>query len=277
MEDPSPRRPAQSKARELGHRSVDGLASTVGRAWRRNDRLMRYATLMVPLLLFAPRSARAENHVDAPKHTLRGHTFMTPAGFESAFLETTFTNRISARREAVGDVPIGNLTTDVNALGVREALSFELALGERWAVGANALAQFLTGTSAQALATQGLIYAYRVSANAAFRILRIDDSGTQLSVRVQAFGVQDGSRLSLVPVLVAVRNEPLRSIPDIITSFGGLLRVPVSLWGFAGAVTVAQVISPATSVQGSFRLSVSRFTQSPFVPGGAGSTRARPV
>jgi hypothetical protein len=228
---------------------------------------MRFSTALVAALVALPGTALASDHPDAPRRTLRGHTFMTPASFNSAFIETTIINRTSARHESVSDIPIGPSMKDITVLGVREQLAFSAALGQQVSLGLEAFSEFAAGTSARALATQGVIYAYGVAANGTFRILRIEESGTQLSARAELFGIQGGARLSLGPFIQAVRSNPLLSTPDAIRNFGNLLTTPTSWWGFAGSVDLAQTFNETFSLQAEFRLDVKRFTQSPFVPG----------
>jgi hypothetical protein len=225
---------------------------------------MRCQALLVVLLFALPIRAEAQ---DASARTLRGHTFVYPATIDPAFVQTTFGLRTSARYATVGDLPTGNGTIDVTSLGVRENVDFEIALAERWAVGASALGQFVTGTTGRALIAQGALYSYGASVNGAFRILRLEDTGTQVTARLQMFGVQGGGQIGLVPLVRAVRNEPSRGIPDVATNLSDLLITPSSWFGFAGSVNVAQAISEVFAVQASFRLDVKRFTRSPFVPG----------
>ncbi len=85
-------------------------------------------------------------------------------------------------------------------------------------------------------------------------------------MRAELFGLQGGARFSLLPLLVAVRNQP-GNIVDEIGSYGKFLTIPSSWWGFSGSVNLAQAISPVFSLQASFRLAFRRFTQSPFVIG----------
>ena len=228
---------------------------------------MRLSTVVVAALLAVPSTALAEDFSDAHRRTLRGHTFMMPASFESAFIQTTFVNRTSARRASTSNVPVGAALRDVETLGVREAAGFALAVGEHVEVGIDSFAQFLVGTTGRSLATQGALYAYGVAATAGFRILRIEESGTQLTARVEMFGVQGGGQLAIGPFIQAVRTNGVRSVPELIGNFGNLLTVPVSWWGFAGSINLAQAFGDTFSLQASFRLDVKRFSQSPFVPG----------
>jgi hypothetical protein len=197
---------------------------------------------------------------------LNGHKLMYPATIDPALVETTFGTRTTVRTEKINDVPIGTFRTDVSALGVRETAGLEVAFGERWSLGLIGLGQFVAGTSARALATQGAVYAYGAFLSGAFRVLRIESSGTQLSVRAQVFGIQGGGRFTLLPLLVVARNDP-RTVPELIVNVGDLVTTPTSWYGFSGGVQFAQVITPVFSIQAAFRLEIRRFRQSPFIPG----------
>jgi hypothetical protein len=234
----------------------------------KSSTLMRSFVVVVSLgsLLFAT-SAGAENEeTNGGQRRLGGHLFMYPASIDNAFVQTTFGTRTSVRYERANDVPIGSFSIDVNALGVQESAALSIAFADTWSVGVTALGQFLTGVSGESLATQGAIYDYGAALNGAFRIFRIESSGTQLNVRAELFGLQGGARLSILPLLVAIHNQP-RSVVEEIGSFGQFLTTPSSWWGFSGSVNLAQAISPMFSVQASFRLALKRFTQSPFMIG----------
>ena len=99
------------------------------------------------------------------------------------------------------------------------------------------------------------------------RIARIESSGTEIAARAQLIGVQGGERFSLLPLLFAVRNNPVASIPDIITNFGDSLTTSVSWLDFGASINAAQTITRAFSIQGMFRLDLQRLKRSPFVPG----------
>jgi hypothetical protein len=231
---------------------------------------MRFAVVTVVVLLSS--TAAAQNHepknneaTEASRITLGGHRFMYPALIDTAFIATSIENRTSARYASTRDVPIGNHLTDITSLGVRETLGLEIAFGDIWELGVTALGQFVAGDTGRALATQGAFYAYGAALDGAIRIVRIESSGTQLALRAQAFGVESGGQISLLPFIAAVRNQPL-ALPDIIANFGDLLVTPTSWWGFAGSVNLAQAITPIFSIQASFRLDFHRVTQSPYVP-----------
>jgi hypothetical protein len=128
------------------------------------------------------------------------------------------------------------------------------------------LGQFLTGSTGKALATSGALYAYGVLLSGAFRVARIESSGTEISVRGQLFVVQGGGRFSLIPFVSQARSDP-EAIPSLVVNFGDLLITPASWYGWAASVNVAQAVSSMFSLQASFKLNVQRFRQSPFVPG----------
>jgi hypothetical protein len=217
--------------------------------------------------LFFSTSAMAQNEeTNGGQRRLGGHLFMYPASIENAFVQTTFGTRTSIRYERASDIPIGSSTLDLNAVGVQESAALSIAFADTWSVGLTAVGQFLTGVSGESLATQGALYDYGAALNGAVRILRIESSGTQLNVRAELFGLQGGARFTLLPFLVAIRNQP-RNVVEEIGSFGQFLTTPSSWWGFSGSVNLAQAISPMFSLQASFRLALKRFTQSPFVIG----------
>ena len=236
---------------------------------------MRLIATIILLLIVAPAQAQEkpaqetqapENGV-APRRTLKGHTYLLPATIDSAFVQTTFTSRTSVRYEVINDVPIGIGTVDLNALGARELFDFTLALGDIWEVGVTGFGQFLAGTNGRTLATQGALYGYGGSLKGAVRIARIESSGTQIGASVQVIGAEGGTRLSLLPLIRAVRSDPLRSIPEVITNVSDTLTTPVKWLDFAASVNIAQTITRALSLQGSFRLDLQRLTRSPFVVG----------
>jgi hypothetical protein len=237
----------------------------------KGSNFMRSFVLVVSLScsLLLSSTAVAQTQVqESPTNTRRlgGHLFAFPQFMDNAFIETTFATRTAARYQRNDNLPIGPFRLDLNAVGAQESVDLFIAFGDCWGIGVTGTAQFLSGVSGEALATQGALYNYGASINAALRLLRIDTSGTQLAVRGELFGLQGGGRLSILPLLIAIRDMPRDLVGDI-GSYGDLLVTPASWWGFAGSVNLAQAIGPIFSLQASFRLDVKRFTQSPFFVG----------
>jgi len=212
-------------------------------------------------------SETVNGHGHPSRRTLRGHEFLSPTTIDSPFIQTVFDTRTGARAETVDDVPIGNRINDLHALGVRESFTFDVAVNDVWGVGVSGFGQFGTGTSPRALALIGASYAYGAVLDGMLRVFRIEESGTQASLRAQLFGAQGGQRLTLVPFLRSVRNMPAQTVAALITNFGELIEVPASWYGGAASFNVAQAITPLIGIQASFRLDLRRFHQAPFVPG----------
>ncbi|HKQ68119.1 MAG TPA: hypothetical protein VJT73_02205 [Polyangiaceae bacterium] len=226
---------------------------------------MRLAVVLAAVCILTPSRVFAQETKapDEPR-TLGGYTFNYPATIDSAFIDTYFGTRTGGRFETVSDVPLGPATFTVQGLGVRENIDFQGRLGERWALRVALLGQFTTGTSGKALATLGSTYSYGASLGVAFRILRSESTGTQLTARLDAIGINGGGRLTLGPLARELRNEPLRSIPDVVANFGDLITEPSSSWGAGASINIAQALSPMFSIQGSFRLDLRRFQRSPY-------------
>ena len=222
-------------------------------------------TLALVAGLAVPFEARAQDCPDAHPRTLLGHTFAHPSTIGSAFIDTYFGTRTSGRYETLYNLTIGDVTTDINSLGVSEQVDFALALGNKFSVGVGMFGRTLFGTNGRALATAGALYSYGAILDAGFRVVRIEESGTQIAVRGEVFGVQGGGRISLLPFIRAVREDPSRDVPNALLNLGDLLITPISRVGAAASINVAQAISRVFSVQASFRLDVRRTTQSPFV------------
>jgi hypothetical protein len=230
--------------------------------------MRRHAALVVvALALLIPAGAWGQAETDVSRRTLGGHTFMYPTSIDSAFPATFFGTRTSGRSETISDLPVGDRTVDIQSLGVREQIDFELLLGEQFSAGAVLLGQAIFGTTGRALASQGAVYAYGAILNGAWRVLRIESSGTQVALRAQLFGVQGGGHITLVNFIRAIRNEPLRSVPDILSSFGDLVVTPESSYGGAASINIAQALNATFSLQVSFRLDLRHFKRSPFVLG----------
>jgi len=218
-----------------------------------------------------PVEARAQDCAEAPSRTLRSHTFMYPAIIDSAFIDTLFSVRTSGRYEVVPNIPIGSSTTEITSFDLGEGINFELALSDRFNVGVGFLGRGVVGLNGRAIATQGVLYSYGANLDAGYRIARIEESGTQVSVRAEVFGLQGGGRISLLPFIRAIRDDPAGDVAVALLNFGDLLVTPVSRLGAAASLNVAQVLSQVFSVQASFRLDWRRTTESPYVP----SQRAR--
>lgn len=202
-----------------------------------------------------------------PPRTVGGHTFMTPASIDSAWVETIFGTRTSGRYETISNLPIGNNSVNINSLGISENIDFELAFGDRWAAGLGVFGQFVTGITGSSIATQGALFNYGATLTAAFRILRLDSSATQLAARAELFGVQGGGRISLASFIRALRTTPATDVPDLISNFGDFLVTPASSYGGGLSLNVAQGLTSALSLQASLRLGLRHLRLSPFVPG----------
>lgn len=224
-------------------------------------------TLALVAALGAPLEARAQDEPNASPRKLGGHTFAHPATIDSAFVDTFFGTRTTGRYETIGNIPIGKTTVDINSIGIGENVDFALALAEQFSVGLGLFGGALAGTSGPAIGTAGVRYSYGATLDAAFRIVRLESTATQVTVRGEIFGLQGGGQISLLPFIRALHDAPESDVPSILADFGALLITPVSRVGGAASLNVAQAITPAFSVQASFRLDVHRTVQSPFVVG----------
>jgi hypothetical protein len=229
---------------------------------------MRLSLLLALAAIFAlPRAAQAQDSPDGAPRTLRGHLFATPASIDSAFVQTFFGTRTTARYQTVNNLPVGAYSINVSMLGVSENVSYGQALGDRVTIGVSMIGLTVVGLNGSSIATAGALYAYGATLDAAVRLLRLEDTGTQIALRGEMFGVQGGGRISLVPFIRAVRSDPMQDVPNALLNFGELLNTPLSRIGGAASINFAQAISSVFSVQASFRLDVRRNTNSPFVLG----------
>jgi hypothetical protein len=92
-------------------------------------------------------------------------------------------------------------------------------------------------------------------------------TNTQITARLDVFGLQGGGQISILPLITDLRGQPLRTVPDLIGNFSDLVITPASWYGGAASLNVAQAFSSVFSAQASFRLDLRRFTTSPYVLG----------
>jgi hypothetical protein len=176
-----------------------------------------------PPALTSEPSARAH---ELPERNLGGHTFFTPTFFPSAFVGTRFAFLQGVLQAAIPDYPVSqNRTVDVDMIGVTERAEFSLRIFDRVQPFIRLTGEAFSGVSINSVLSVGSTYAYTVGGGIQVRLLRLEDPGTELSVRASGdYG--PGGAVQLLRVVEAIIQDRPASIEAVLN--GNLRRVSIA-------------------------------------------------
>jgi hypothetical protein len=183
---------------------------------------------------------------DFGNRTLKGHTFLYPAYFSSAFITTDFLNSTELHIVQVPDVstPLGSFKLHLTGAFEKFELGIKLSdvVGLRLSGGVRAL----VGTNKPGFVYNGASYDVGAGLRVPIRLLRAESSGTQLTL--QPYGAFSGGQMTtLFPLL---RNSPIITAATILQgNLGELLTTPLRTVDFGIALPFAQTFSKNFSLQ----------------------------
>ncbi|MCP3137531.1 hypothetical protein [Pyxidicoccus xibeiensis] len=189
---------------------------------------------------------------DDDARQLGGHTFQFPILQQSAFVTTHVGLREGVARYDVPDLPVGRLgTTDVLLTGVQQSVDLGLAFTDWLGVAGFARGTVITGANARSLLVDGATVELVGQAGAIVRVWRNEGSGTQLSLRGN-FGYQDGSEVTVLPLVRGILNNPLLTVEDVVQGgIGEFILVPRTETSVNGGAFLAQALGRTFSLQAS--------------------------
>ncbi|NMO14622.1 hypothetical protein HPC49_03860 [Pyxidicoccus fallax] len=187
---------------------------------------------------------------DDDSRRLGGHTFLFPMLQQSAFVTTHVGLREGIARYDVPDLPVGRLgRTDVLLTGVQQTLDLELAVTDWLGLAGFARGTVITGANTRSLLVDGASVNLVGQAGAIVRVWRNANSGTQLSLRGN-FGYEDGSEVTVLPLVSGILNNPLLTLEDVVQgSLGEFILVPRTETSVNGGAFLAQALGRTFSLQ----------------------------
>jgi hypothetical protein len=197
---------------------------------------------------------------DAPSphasRTLKGHTFLYPATFDSAFLGWQLVFQQGLESTHVSDLPYGSLGyVNLSSLSAVERLQFDAVFpGDRFGLSVIGFADASLGIDGTTILVKGGAYDFGGTANFVARAYRSDTSGTQITARAGG-SVHDGQFLNVANALQAAVSAPGTTADQAANgSVLALLLQPT--WGYwvGASINGAQTICPSLGVQGSLAL-----------------------
>jgi hypothetical protein len=216
----------------------------------------------------APAYAPAPAPTDAPAsddRTLSGHTFIFPILQQGAFNTTHFGVREGFVFVSVPQVPLGSATYNINASGLIQ--NFDLGVKILpWLGGYGTLTgQLTTGVDVDSLVILGGAFSFSGEGGGVVRVLRLEETGTQVVVRVFAGG-GSGRNVGVLPLVQNIINGNA-TLNDVLTgAVGKYVLTPTSNFTFGASVHGAQAVGPFVGFQAALEGRSTRDTQSPFDP-----------
>jgi hypothetical protein len=189
---------------------------------------------IVKALLFAALCSSYSAHAqdptapvrELPERNLGGHTFITPTFFPSAFVGTRFAFLQGVLQAEIPDYPVTeNRMLDVDMIGVTERAEFSLRVFDRVEPFIRLTGEAFSGVSINSVLSVGSTYAYTVGGGLQVRLLRLEEPGTELSVRASGdYG--PGGAVQLLRVVEALVQDTPASVEAVLN--GNLRRVSIA-------------------------------------------------
>ncbi len=240
---------------------VGGLPPRHARAW--------LFTIVLASALRAS-TAAAESAAGAyfDDHTLKGHTFLNPMLQSTAFVTTHFGISQGVAFMKVPRVlgPLG-----LSQSGLTQAVDSGVHLGEAIGVYATTKGEVSIGTDPQSLILLDNTFSISGEGGIVVRIARIEQSGTQLAVRVGA-GAGSGRAMDVDGLINALDSGNDRTLQQVLNGkIGPYIFRPQATATLVGSLLAAQTLTPSFSLQASFEGRRTATTDSPL--DGATGTR----
>ncbi|MBU8899333.1 hypothetical protein DRW03_10245 [Corallococcus sp. H22C18031201] len=209
-----------------------------------------------PGVAAAPVAAEAEGQSQeceqAATRRLGGQTFLFPILQQSAFVTTHVGIREGLARYAVPQLPAGRLGTyDVTLTGFQQTLDLGLRVTPWLGLTGFARANVISGVNAASLVASGASFELLGELGVVGRVLRIEDTGTQLSVRGH-FGLSNQRGIQVLPLVNAIVNSPQPTVDSVGEGrLGQLVLLPRTEKTAGGGFFVAQALGTWLSLQAS--------------------------
>jgi hypothetical protein len=162
--------------------------SSFGGSRQNRVRYVFGALLSIVCALEAP-PTRAQDAVmtsSVPEFTLKHHRFLNPTYVVTPFVSTNVRFEQGFYLFSIPDFPVTQRRNyDVSAAGITEKIAVGIRFLDRFQVFGMARVQLLAGTNAKSVILSGTTYTYSMGGGLAARLIRSEDTGTQLTLRAQ--------------------------------------------------------------------------------------------
>lgn len=199
---------------------------------------------------------------------LGGHYFLFPLLQQSAFISSYVGLRSGVVSYDVPDLPIGSLgALDVSLVGYQQTLDLGARLTRWLGLWGQARGILYSGLTVSSFVSDGASFQAGGDGGVVVRLLHLESSGTQLSLRAGA-GYQGGRDLTLLPLLSAIVDTPGATLVSILRGeLGELLVVDTSETSVNGGLFFAQKLgTPLLGLQASASVARAWRTRKPFDP-----------
>jgi len=171
---------------------------------------------------------------------LGGHHFIIPASFPTSFVATYLGIRLGSQLYSAPGLPTSVGTFTPSTLAATTATD--------WA-GIFARARFaeVLGSNVSGLVYSGAAFEANAEGGLLFRLLRVDKSGTQVSLRLSG-EYSSGLSISIIPLLTQQVAPTVKTVLQ--GQLSELVRTPLSEWDAQGNIGVAQALGRCFSLQG---------------------------
>ncbi len=187
-----------------------------------------------------------------PERVFGTHIVQTPAFFPAAFLATHFSFRQGVTHVRVPDFPVTQTTNvDAELLGVDERIEGGIKFLKILEASIFLDGEVISGINGKSVVVAGSSFSYGGGLAGRVRIFRSDDSGTEISARVEGSSGRGGSieLLRLADVLIQSPSLGLDGVAQ--RNVGRLILGNTTRHNVTGQVLAAQTLGPNFDLQGS--------------------------
>jgi hypothetical protein len=184
-------------------------------------------------------TATCPGQCDGAERILKGHTFLYPAFVASPIVATYLGLRIRTGDQAASNAPTAVGNRDITALTLSETLDLGIKITDWFAFTLTGGVRAIIGSNLPALTYGGATYDVGGRAGLLFRLMRNEDTGTQLGIGVGA-AVTRGQVSTLFPLFA----QPLQSAVDALQGdLGESIKTPFTTTNFDASFSVAQALA----------------------------------
>jgi hypothetical protein len=215
------------------------------------------------ILFVAREGAALEPEGHEPSRTLANHRFIKPVNDDGAFLTPSIGFRQGLTYIDAGTLMLGDAPSEVSFVNAVESLDLNIRIVDWLGVRLGADLDARVAASDIAALTQVGRYSARFRIGPAFRLLRLEKTGTQVTFRAAGslgFGASGDVR-HVLAALEARENasedpdaQPEQGFEDLEESALKSSVSPISLGEWRGSVHVAQTLTPFIGLQASYVL-----------------------
>lgn len=189
---------------------------------------------------------------------------LTPMFVPSALVLSYVGLRTGLEKAQTNQVPFSPRDVDIKIVRIAEGIDGGIRIVDRVGLFMSLAGYGTTSINQESLVVRGGSYRINGTGGVIVKVLKLDQPGTQFSLRARAGG-DTGKVYNLLPLLRQLDSRPVRSAVDAATGeIGDVLLTPFSGYDFGADLLIAQPLGRLFSLQASGSLTFQNVTLKPW-------------